>query len=124
MMTNLPRAAAMPPIRALPYPRYGTGTTRAPAAAAMACDPSVEPLSATTTSPWMLADWNAPRAFLMQVSRVSASFRQGMTTDTSGAPAGASTAKGSAAGGGDERVLTWVKGYHRNGPGATDPDFT
>jgi hypothetical protein len=109
MMTNLPRAAAIPPISALPYPRNGTGTTRAPARVAMPCEPSVEPLSATMTSPSMLADSNAASAFRMQVSSVSASFRQGMTTDTSTAPVcgarASSTGKGAA-----EMGSTWVKG--------------
>src|SRR5688500_13685787 len=47
-------------------------------------EPSVEPLSAMMISPWMLADSKARWAFLMQVSRVSASLRQGMTTESSG----------------------------------------
>src|SRR5438105_7948895 len=50
----------------------------------MVCEPSVLPLSATMTSPGMPEFSNAVTALRMQVWRVSASFRQGMTTETSG----------------------------------------
>src|SRR5688500_3691801 len=63
---------------------------RAPARSAMDWEPSVEPLSAMMISPWMLADSKARWALRMQVSRVSASLRQGMTTESSGASGGAS----------------------------------
>ena len=56
------------------------GTTRAPASAASWRLPSVEPLSATTTSPLTPLsemNWTALRT---QVATVSASLRQGMTT--------------------------------------------
>ena len=54
MMTNSPRAASIPACSAYPYPLEATGTTRAPRPAAIARDPSVLPLSATITSPWIL----------------------------------------------------------------------
>src|SRR5689334_22779829 len=58
--------------------------TRAPRFAAIAWDPSVLPLSATTISPSIPASSSARRAFRMQVASVSDSLRHGMTTDTSG----------------------------------------
>jgi hypothetical protein len=51
---------------------------------AMAGDPSVLPLSATTISPLILCSHSARRAFSRHASKVSASFGQGITTDTSG----------------------------------------
>src|ERR1700761_3097454 len=57
----------------------GTGTRRAPCASAIDCEPSVEPLSAMTTSPAMPFSRSAALALSMQVARVSASLRQGMT---------------------------------------------
>ena len=80
MITYSPRAAMIPPIRALPYPRSGIGTTRAPASAASCLLPSVEPLSATTTSPSILLSARNATALRTQVATVSASLRQGMTT--------------------------------------------
>jgi hypothetical protein len=53
-MTNSPRAASIPARSAFPYPLKAIGTTRAPRLAAIARDPSVLPLSATITSPWIL----------------------------------------------------------------------
>src|SRR5215510_10305634 len=50
---------------------------------AMAWEPSVLPLSATMISPLMRCSPNARWAFAMQASKVSASLRQGITTDTS-----------------------------------------
>ena len=50
----------------------------------MSGEPSVLPLSATITSPARPASRRARMAFSMQVASVSASFRQGMTMDTSG----------------------------------------
>jgi hypothetical protein len=83
MITYVPRAASMPPIRALPYPFAGTSTTRAPCARAMSCDPSVEPLSATITSPATPLRARYPFALSMHVARVSASSRHGITIDSS-----------------------------------------
>src|ERR671925_649958 len=51
--------------------------------APIACDPSVLPLSATMISPTILCLQSPCHAFLIQLSKVSASFKQGMTTDTS-----------------------------------------
>src|SRR5487761_601219 len=61
-----------------------TSTRRAPIRMAMAGDPSVLPLSATMISPAMLDSRNTCSTFWMQVDSVSASFRQGRTTDSSG----------------------------------------
>src|SRR5580692_8200579 len=83
MMTYVPRAAAMPPIRALPYPFSATGTTRAPSPPAISREPSVLPLSATMTSPSIPFSRIARQAFSTQVAMVSASFKQGITTDSS-----------------------------------------
>src|SRR5579862_1142909 len=47
-------------------------------------EPSVEPLSATITSPDNAPSANARNALSMQMLREFASFRQGMTTETSG----------------------------------------
>src|SRR5258706_7608045 len=77
------RADAIPASSALPYPRTGTATTRAPAAAARSRDPSVLPLSATITSPLMPYVARAPRACVTQSATVAASFRHGMTIDSS-----------------------------------------
>src|SRR5215468_8504544 len=73
----------MPPRSARPYPRSATLTTRAPIRLAMACEPSVLPLSATITSPWIPAARIAVWHFSTHTVSVSASFRQGMTTETS-----------------------------------------
>src|ERR1700743_2879700 len=83
MMTNCPRAPAIPARRAEPYPRAGTLTTRAPSFSAMSVEPSVEPLSATTTSPRKPADLNASSALPTQIPIELASLRHGMTTETS-----------------------------------------
>ncbi len=56
--------------------------TRAPAVAASSALPSVEPLSATTTSPGMPFAVSTARAETTHSSIVSASFRHGMTTET------------------------------------------
>src|SRR5215468_7190434 len=48
-------------------------------------EPSVEPLSATITSPRKPAERNAAVALSIQKASELASFRQGMTTETSGA---------------------------------------
>src|SRR6267143_839137 len=69
----------MPPASAAPYPRSATSTTRAPAAAATAREPSSEPLSATSTSPAIPARSRKPRALAMQLPTVGASLRQGMS---------------------------------------------
>src|SRR5437870_5246732 len=83
MMRYLPFAAWNPPMRALPYPFFSTWTTRAPFRRAISMEPSVEPLSATTTSPDTWDRTKKSSAFRMQVSIVSASFRHGITTETS-----------------------------------------
>ena len=74
----------MPARRAAPYPRCFTWTTRAPCDSAISIDPSVEPLSATITSPGKasLGERHA-NALSTQMPREFASFRQGMTTETS-----------------------------------------
>src|SRR5215469_3678184 len=59
--------------------------TRAPCDWAISIDPSVEPLSATTTSPVRPPSANARQALSMQMPSEFASFRQGITTETSGA---------------------------------------
>src|SRR5260221_2792519 len=92
----------MPAWRALPYPRSATCTTRAPCSAAIRGEPSELPLSATTISPDIPASSRARRAFPRHTARVSASLRQGITTETSGgsdpaAPAARSGARSSAA---------------------------
>src|SRR5438445_7273446 len=69
----------MPPASAAPNPRSATSTTRAPAAAATAREPSSEPLSATSTSPAIPARSRKPRALAMQLPTVGASLRQGMS---------------------------------------------
>src|SRR3954447_387547 len=53
-------------------------TTRAPAALAIVCEPSVLPLSATSTSPWMPLRARKPHALAIQDASVSASLRQGI----------------------------------------------
>src|SRR5688572_20497152 len=83
MITNVPRAAAVPPAIALPYPRSGTSTTRAPDSTAIACEPSVLPLSATMTSPSIPSSSIVFTAFLTTTDRASASLRQGITTESS-----------------------------------------
>src|SRR5271157_3951347 len=50
----------------------------------MVTEPSVDPLSATTTSPWMPTSCSAAKALSMQSAIDCASLRQGITTDTSG----------------------------------------
>src|SRR6185369_4182300 len=83
MSTYPPRDARIPAISAAPYPRRGTSTTTAPSSRAMSWDPSVDPLSATTTSPTTPSVAKERVALRMQVARVSASLRQGRTTDSS-----------------------------------------
>src|SRR5271170_1854147 len=83
MMTYLPRAATMPPMRALPYPFSVTLTTRAPSASASCWLPSVLPLSAIRTSPLIPLSVRNPIALRTHVATVSASLRQGMTTVSS-----------------------------------------
>src|SRR5579863_2241952 len=83
MRTYRPRAARMPPRRALPFPLLATWMTRAPSTTAISAEPSVEPLSATITSPLIPASRSAAQAFRTQMPKVSASFRQGITTDSS-----------------------------------------
>src|SRR5258707_13688146 len=58
-------------------------TTRAPWLRAIACDPSVLPLSATMISPATALFARNARAFERQRPIVSASLRQGMTIDSS-----------------------------------------
>src|SRR5437899_1685768 len=68
----------MPPNRALPYPRVGISTTRAPLASAISREPSVLPLSATRTSPATPLRSKKSRAFAMHRAIVFASFKQGI----------------------------------------------
>src|SRR5260370_8118987 len=83
MMMKGPLAPAMPARNAAPYPRSATRITHAPCSSAIRIEPSVEPLSATTTSPHSPAAWNAFMALSTQYASEFASFIQGMTTDTS-----------------------------------------
>jgi hypothetical protein len=53
-------------------------TTRAPSASAIICDPSVLPLSATSTSPLIPLSVKNFIALLTQLWMVSASFRHGI----------------------------------------------
>src|SRR6266478_2000270 len=89
---NAPRAALIPARSVEPYPRCSTRTTRAPRFSATSIDPSVDPLSATTTSPRSSAARNASIAFATQIPIEFASFKHGITTDTS-TPASASGAE-------------------------------
>src|SRR5688572_27069553 len=73
----------MPPNKAAPYPRTGTGTNFAPSAAAISREPSVLPLSATRISAEIPLDSMNCLAFRMHVANVSASLRQGMSTVSS-----------------------------------------
>src|SRR5436305_2969405 len=80
----------MPPINAAPYPFSFTTTTRAPSSVAIEVDPSVDPLSATITSPMIPWLRSVSTAFRTQLAIVSASLRQGITTEISiSAPRGA-----------------------------------
>src|SRR5919198_2817102 len=65
--------------------------TRAPCLQAFSVEPSVEPLSATTTSPRMPASLKAAVALSMQNAMDCASLRQGITTETSRASFGISS---------------------------------
>ena len=58
-------------------------TTRAPCCCAISTEPSEEPLSETTTSPFTPRAENAFNALSMQPPIEFASLRQGITTDTS-----------------------------------------
>src|SRR5277367_2416738 len=82
-----PCAAAIPARSAAPYPRSLTATTRAPCASAISIDPSVDPLSATSTSPRSPAARNAATALSTQNASEFASFKHGSTTVTSSATA-------------------------------------
>ena len=83
MMMKRPRATRDPWKSAAPYPRMGTCTTRAPHRSAISTEPSEEPLSATMTSPSQAAIRNQCCAFRTHVSNVAASFRHGITMETS-----------------------------------------
>src|SRR5260370_40053581 len=83
MMMKGPLAPAMPARNAAPYPRSATRITHAPCSSAIRIESSVEPLSATTTSPDSPAAWNAFMALSTQYATEFASFMHGMTTDTS-----------------------------------------
>ena len=63
-------------------PAVRTATTRAPSAVAICCEPSVLPLSATTTSP-AIERGKRVYAFWMQTAIVSASLRHGMMIESS-----------------------------------------
>src|SRR3982074_370615 len=83
MITNRPCDAAIPACGAAPYPRCAPRTTRAPCDSAISMEPSVEPLSATITSPKRPADFDAPIALSMQMGEEFASVKQGITRETS-----------------------------------------
>ena len=84
MMTNRPRAASIPPIKRGAVAPVGDRHDAAPLRLARSSrEPSVLPLSATTTSPAMPALSIAASALRMQVASVSASFRHGITTVSS-----------------------------------------
>src|SRR6218665_1867407 len=83
MMMYVPRAPSMPPMSAAPEPLVGTSITRAPCARAMSCEPSVEPLSATITSPTIPDRCRYSCALSIQTASVSASLRHGMTMESS-----------------------------------------
>ena len=72
MMTSLAPTARMPPRKALSQLRPAIGTTRAPSATAIACEPSVLPLSAISPSPSMYRRDQGPLAFAMHRDSVSA----------------------------------------------------
>src|SRR5450755_1784585 len=93
----------MPPLRAFPYPRCSTWTTLAPADCAMAMEPSVDPLSATITSPLMPACASVAMAFATQTPTVSFSFKQGRTTETSSGWPGAA--------GSNSAGTSWIDGF-------------
>src|SRR5262245_19812183 len=73
----------MPPISALPYPFDATDTTRAPKFEAKSVEPSVLPLSAMMISPAILESLRKRCAFWMHVATVSASFKHGITMESS-----------------------------------------
>ena len=82
------RAPPRGPARyALPYPRRGSVTTRAPAALASAAESSSDALSTTTTSPSTPSSSSFANAFCTTVAIDSASLRHGITNETSGASA-------------------------------------
>src|SRR6266478_2760762 len=90
---NAPRAAAIPARNAEPYPRASTRTTRAPSFSAISTEPSVDPLSATTTSPRSPFARNASIAFATQIPIEFVSFKHGITTETSTPPSGTTEAR-------------------------------
>src|SRR5256886_10939409 len=73
-----PRAPAIPARSAAPYPRCVTRITRAPCSSAISIEPSVDPLSATTTSPLSPASWSAFLALSTQYASEFASLRHGI----------------------------------------------
>jgi len=58
------------------------GTTRASSLSAIACEPSVLPLSATITSPRIPRHSIVAKVFWMQVPHVRLSLRHGITTES------------------------------------------
>ena len=78
-----PRALSYPVAAAAGMPIRGSGTTRAPQAAATAAVSSVEPLSTTTTSHGATV---CRRSRARHSASATASSRAGMTTDTVGTP--------------------------------------
>jgi len=74
----------------------------------MSWDPSVDPLSATTTSPTTPSGAKERVALRMQVARVSASLRQGRTTDSSTTAGVGGPGAGLAVGGAAEVVALGV----------------
>src|SRR6266566_2135978 len=80
---NCPLASSIPLRKALPYPLETACTTRAPWSSAISVEPSVEPLSDTTTSPEMHNLRKAAKALSMQNAIDFASLRHGITTEIS-----------------------------------------
>src|SRR5258708_10535995 len=88
MMTERPRAGASPAGKAAAYPWSAKGSPAAPASSDSSGEPSVEPLSATSTSAATPCVAHTSMAWRTQLATVRASFRQGRSTvsSTSGAP--------------------------------------
>src|SRR5438093_11056927 len=78
---NCPIPSSSPLRKALPYQLVTECTTRAPWSSAISVEPSVEPLSDTTTSPEMHNLRKAAKALSMQHAIDFASLRHGITTE-------------------------------------------
>ena len=108
MMMNCPRATAMPPSSAAPYPLAGTSTRRAPSATAISWEPSTLPLSAINTSPLIFDAVRKERALRMHVASVSRSLRQGMRIVSSISP-------GSTLHAGADVACSFIRGHRLRG---------